>query len=454
MAVIDAPPAPAAPTAPKMSSAERRQRLLARYRATRELSLALVEPLSPEDYRVQTMPDVSPPWWNLGHTSWFFARNILHPRGLYPDWFESFEYPLNSYYEGLGPRLPRNERGLATRPTTDDVLRYRREVDERMEGLILEGDEDDLKNLEFLVVTGIQHEQQHQELLMTEIQHILWRNPASLRTPYGAPPRPREADIPELEMVSFAGGLVTIGDQAGADGAWTWDNELPVHKAWLEPFELANRLVTNGEYLAFIEEGGYRDPLLWMSNGWAAVRAQGWEAPLYWERDSAAGAWHHWTLAGAEKLDPLEPVAHVSFYEADAFARWKSAQGGDFEGVRLPTEREWEHGAVTAGFDPGAANMLEDGTHHPVRAVRAGGSGRLLQTAGDLWEWTSSHYEPYPGYRPFDGDLMEYNGKFMDNQRVLRGGSVATPRDHIRASYRNFWPAGTRFQMTGIRLAR
>lgn len=466
MALIDTPSesvpsstTPPVSAAPEPGSTERRQRLLERYRATRELSLALVEPLSPEDYRIQSMPDVSPPWWNLGHTSWFFARNILHPRGLYPDWFESFEYPLNSYYEGLGPRLPRNERGLATRPTTDEVLRYRREVDERMERLILEGDDDDLGDLDFLVVTGIQHEQQHQELLMTEIQHILWQNPEPLRTPYGARPRPRDGDIPALEMVPFEGGLVEIGDprpgERGTDGAWTWDNELPVHKAWLESFELANRLVTNGEFLAFVEDGGYRNPLLWMSNGWAAVQADGWEAPLYWERDGIGdgGRWHHWTLAGAEKLDPLEPVAHVSFYEADAYARWLGAQGGDFAGVRLPTEREWEHGATTAGFDPSTANMLEDGTHHPVRA-RAGAPGQLLQTAGDLWEWTSSHYEPYPGYRPFDGDLMEYNGKFMDNQRVLRGGSVATPRDHIRASYRNFWPAGTRFQMTGIRLAR
>ena len=449
----------AADPAATIPADERRRSLLDAFRATRALTLALTEPLEPEDFRIQSMPDVSPPWWNLGHTSWFFARNILAPRDRYPDWFERLEYPLNSYYEGLGPRLERSRRGLATRPTTAEILAYRQAVDERIETLLTEAPADELDEIGFLVRTGIEHEQQHQELLVTEMKHILWQNPPELRRGYGAPARSRETAAPPLEMIGFEGGLVEIGD--GSDG-WVWDNERPRHKAWLDEFELASRLATNGEYLEFMADGGYRQPLLWLSNGWAAVRAEGWRAPLYWEPVDGAGpdaagspaAWRIWTLHGLEPLDPDEPVAHVSFYEADAYARWRAAQGGACEGVRLPTEQEWEHGAATAGFDPASGNMLDTGLLHPRRAAPAATGSPLLQTAGDLWEWTASHYEPYPGYRPFKGDLMEYNGKFMDNQRVLRGGSAATPASHVRASYRNFWPGPTRFQMTGIRLAR
>lgn len=396
------------------------------------------------------MPDVSPPWWNLGHTSWFFARNVLHAFGRYEARWQRFEFPLNSYYEGLGPRLARAERGLVTRPTTEEILAYRREVDEALLALLDDlSDGPELARLSELVAIGRQHEQQHQELLMTEIQHIRWKCPVELRAPYR--PRlklaePGALDVPPSRFVEVPGGRVEIGN---LEGGWAWDNELPVHRAWLEDFALADRLVTNGEYLEFMQDGGYEQPLLWLSNGWAQAKAQGWWAPLYWrERE---GGWSHWTLAGERAVDPAEPVAHVSFYEAEAYARWA--------GARLPTEREWEHAARRAGFDPAKGVLLdglEDSALGPTVASGTGAlpRGAFQQLAGPLWQWTSSHYEPYPGYRPFEGDLMEYNGKFMDNQRVLRGGSWATPRDHIRASYRNFWPADTRFQATGIRLAR
>jgi ergothioneine biosynthesis protein EgtB len=438
-----------------------RQALLARYRATRALSVELCRPLKAEDFRIQSMPDVSPPWWNLGHTSWFFAKNLLEPFGLYHAGDARLEYALNSYYESLGPRLARDHRGLVTRPTTEEVYRFRASVDERLEGLIREAPELDFERLRFLVFTGIQHEQQHQELLVTEIKHILGTNVPELREPYLADGRPGRGGaagdgLPSaLRFVSFRGGLHQFGN---LEGGWCWDNELPVHAAYLEDFALAARLVTNREYLEFVEDGGYSDPLLWLANGWGKAREAGWEAPLYWERGKGDGdgGWRLWTLAGLRQLDLDEPVSHVSFYEADAFARWKARAGGEWAETRLPTEREWEHAARVSGFPGEDANFLDSRLLHP--RAPADGPGRrdapLAQMGGDLWEWTTNHYEPYPGYRPFDGALMEYNGKFMDNQRVLRGGSCATPADHIRPSYRNFWPPDTRFQFTGIRLAR
>ncbi|HVT58373.1 MAG TPA: ergothioneine biosynthesis protein EgtB [Thermoanaerobaculia bacterium] len=453
-----------------------RQDLIARYRATRALSVALCSPLASEDYRVQSMPDVSPPWWNLGHTTWFFAKNILEPFGRYGAGDARFEYALNSYYESLGPRLARDHRGLVTRPTTAEIYRFRASVDERFGALVAEAGEADYPRLQFLALTGIQHEQQHQELLVTEIKHILGSNLPELREPYlpaaggGTPPAlaEREPDpagrvapsgpLP-ARPVAFAGGLFEFGN---LEGGWCWDNEMPVHRAYLEPFVLLDRLVTNGEYLEFIEQGGYADPLLWLANGWARVQEAGWSAPLYWEREG--GRWQLWTLGGRRALDVDEPVCHVSFYEADAYARWQARRGGASAGARLPTEREWEHAARVAGFPGPAPNFLESGSLHPRPFARPGAPAAqgppaaaedmgMAQLGGDVWEWTSSHYEPYPGYQPFDGNLMEYNGKFMDNQRVLRGGSCATPAAHIRPSYRNFWPADTRFQFTGIRLA-
>ena len=414
-----------------------RDELLNRFRATRSLSVELCRPLHPEDYRMQSMPDVSPPWWNLGHTTWFLARNILEPFGLYSPEDARLEFVMNSYYESLGPRIRRDHRGLVTRPTNDEVYRFRESVDARLAELIRTAPEEDLERLRFLVVTGIQHEQQHQELLVTEIKHILGSNVPELREPYRPAPPAEGHRPPALHWVPFEGGLHEFGN---VEGSWCWDNEMPVHKAWLDGFALMNRLVTNAEYLEFIADGGYRNPLLWLSNGWARVKDQDWTAPLYWEEDD--GRWRLWTLAGVRDVDPDEPVCHVSFYEAEAYARWR--------GARLPTEREWEHAARLSGL-PGS-NYLDSGALHP-RPAGADGPG-LLQMGGDLWEWTSSHYEPYPGYRPFEGPLMEYNGKFMDNVRVLRGGSCATPASHIRASYRNFWAADTRFQLSGIRLAK
>jgi ergothioneine biosynthesis protein EgtB len=418
-----------------------RDQLLARYRQTRSLSVDLCRPLRPEDYRIQSMPDVSPPWWNLGHTTWFFAKNVLEPFGRYSEADARLEYVMNSYYESLGPRIRRDHRGLVTRPTNDEVLHFRESVDERVEALIQTVSDGDFERLQFLVFTGIQHEQQHQELLVTEVKHILGGNVPELREPYRPAARANGHRAPAACWVSFPGGLQEFGN---VEGGWCWDNEMPVHKAWLDGFALANRLVTNREYLEFMDDGGYRNPLLWLSNGWAKAQEQGWTAPLYWEQEG--DRWRLWTLAGMRDLDADEPVCHVSFYEADAFARWK--------GARLPTEREWEHAARVAGFPGQDANFLDSGALHPRPADANGSADALLQMGGDLWEWTSNHYEPYPGYRPFDGALMEYNGKFMDNVRVLRGGSCATPENHIRASYRNFWAGDTRFQFTGIRLAK
>ena len=420
-----------------------REQLLEKYRATRALTLDLCRPLRAEDYRIQSMPDVSPPWWNLGHTSWFFAKNILEPFGRYTAEDARLEYVMNSYYESLGPRIRRDHRGLVTRPTNDDVYRFRASVDQRVEELIRTAAEGtDLDRVRFLVITGCHHEQQHQELLVTEIKHILGSNVPELREPYRSADRNETGPPPPARWIAVAGGLHEFGN---LEGGWCWDNEMPVHKSWHEDFELGNRLVTNGEYLEFMEDGGYRNPLLWLSNGWAKVQDQGWSAPLYWEKSD--GGWRMWTLSGDRDVDPAEPVCHVSFYEAEAYARWK--------GARLPTEKEWEHAARTNGFPGPDANFLDTRALHPRPASAAAGfRPTLLQMGGDLWEWTTSHYEPYPGYKPFEGALMEYNGKFMDNVRVLRGGSCATPADHIRASYRNFWAGETRFQLTGIRLAR
>jgi ergothioneine biosynthesis protein EgtB len=420
-----------------------RDELLNRFRATRALSVELCRPLCPEDYRIQSMPDVSPPWWNLGHTTWFLSKNILEPFGLYSAEDARLEFVMNSYYESLGPRIRRDHRGLVTRPTNDEVYRFRESVDARLAELIRTAPEEDLERLRFLVVTGIQHEQQHQELLVTEIKHILGSNVPELREPYRpAPPAdsPPASTAPAARWISFEGGLHELGN---LEGGWCWDNEMPVHKAWLDGFALLNRLVTNAEYLEFIADGGYRNPLLWLSNGWARVKDQDWTAPLYWERKEDGDGWRLWTLAGVRDVDPDEPVCHVSFYEAEAYARWK--------GARLPTEREWEHAARVSGFPGG--NYLDSGALHPRPAGASSGSG-LLQMGGDVWQWTTNHYEPYPGYKPFEGPLMEYNGKFMDNVRVLRGGSCATPANHIRPSYRNFWAPETRFQFSGIRLAK
>jgi ergothioneine biosynthesis protein EgtB len=426
-----------------------REALLARFRRVRQASITMCRPLRAEDFRLQPIEEVSPPWWNLGHTSWFFVRNVLEPFGgrlVRED--AQYDFLLNSYYASLGSRLPRSRRGSITRPTTEEIYRYRASVDQRVEDLLETVDPGHLDALSSVLAIGLEHEQQHQELFYTEIKVILAQNLRELRQPYRAVPeeeRPVDAVDP-LRFVDFAGGLLEFGHRGQG---WCWDNELPVHKFYLAPFALANRLVTNAEYQEFLDDHGYDQQLLWLDNGWARLQGEGWHAPLYWER--VDGCWWLWTLDGMRPLPPEEPVCHVSFYEADAFARWKSQTAACHRGVRLPTEREWEQAARSTLCEPQEDAFLESDRLHPACAK---GGRSLAQMAGCLWQWTSSYYEPYPGYRPFLGVLAEYNGKFMDNQRVLRGGSCVTPREHFRVSYRNFWSAPTRFQFTGIRLVR
>jgi len=413
----------------------------------------MVAPVSPEALRLQPTADVSPPWWNLAHTTWFFSRNVLREFGGQVEAEDQlYDYLLNSYYESLGPRLPRDKRGSVSRPTNDEVFAYRLSVDRRMEELITTVEDRRAVELAKVVEIGIQHEQQHQELFYTEIKYILAQNPPALREPYLAAKSTIKTEaLPSVSPSAFHefdGGLFNFGHDGSG---WSWDNERPVHKYYLQPFALADRLVTCAEYLRFVEDGGYRNPLLWLDNGWQQVKAEGWLAPLYWDHDS--GAWHEWTLGGQRPLNPHDPVCHVSFYEADAYARWLGETFQEQFQVRLPSEREWEHVARTARCTQSRDAFLDCGRLHPA-SYQSADYDAFQQMCGSLWQWTSSYYEAYPGYEPFPGVLAEYNGKFMDNQRVLRGGSCVTPRDHFRPTYRNFWSAGTRFQFTGIRLAR
>jgi ergothioneine biosynthesis protein EgtB len=375
---------------------------------------------------------------------------VLGPLGdLYCEEDERLDYLLNSYYVALGPRIARNRRGLVTRPRTDEIYEYRASVDRRMEKLIERVEASRLAELDFLLRIGLNHEQQHQELFYTEIKYILAQDPPLVREPYrvgAAASTPAQSAVPADEWRPFQGGLLEFGH---LEDGWAWDNEQPIHKYYLQDFAIASRLVTCGQFEQFIDDGGYRQPLLWLDNGWRTAAEQAWESPLYWEK--VDGQWQLWTLGGMRKLDPREPVCHVSFYEADAFARWAGATDHQLQGARLPSEREWEHAARSDGLKPCDGHFLDSGRLHPAAAR---GQDCLEQMLGDVWEWTASYYEPYPGYRPFPGALAEYNGKFMDNQRVLRGGSCVSERDHIRISYRNFWAPATRFQFSGIRLAR
>jgi ergothioneine biosynthesis protein EgtB len=409
-----------------------RSALLARYHDVRRTTERLCAPLSAEDQVVQAMPDVSPTKWHLAHVSWFFDTFLLAPNlPGYAPLHPAYRVLFNSYYNGVGPQFSRPDRGNLSRPSVAEVLAYRAWVDRGMATLLERGAEPQLAELAPLLELGLNHEQQHQELILTDIKYNLGVNP--IHPAYHAVTPPGGAPPPRLGWHEHAGGLQAIG-HAGA--AFAFDNEEPRHTVYLQPFRMADRLVTNGEYLQFMNAGGYRTAPLWLSEGWRTVQERGWRAPLYWERHD--DAWWTQTLSGFLPLDPHAPVAHVSYFEADAYARWHDA--------RLPTEHEWEHAATGK---PVRGNFQETGVFHPL-PIRAAGDGQVF---GDVWEWTQSAYAPYPGYRTAPGAVGEYNGKFMVNQMVLRGGSCVTPQSHIRVSYRNFFPPDARWQFSGIRLA-
>ena len=417
------------PTPPALSSST----LVERYLAVRAETEALAAPLSAEDQQVQSMPDVSPTKWHRAHITWFFETFLLVPHQPgYERVEEFYTFLFNSYYEAVGARHPRPDRGLITRPTNDEVTEYRRRVDESMVRFI-ETVAVDRPELLDLVELGLHHEQQHQELLLMDIKHVLSRNPFS--PAYEQQARRPAGPIPELGWVEHPGGIVEIGH----DGeGFHFDNEAPRHQALLHPHRLADRLVTAGEWLEFMADDGYHRPELWLSAGWHQIRSAGWEAPEYWSVGDAG--WEIHTLNGVYPVDPSEPVVHVSYFEADAYARWA--------GHRLPTEFEWEAHAVR---QPVVGNLLPTGALHPLAA--AGGVGDLQQLFGDVWEWTASAYAPYPGFRPVEGAVGEYNGKFMIDQQVLRGGACVTPGGHVRATYRNFFPTHSRWMFSGVRLA-
>ena len=408
--------------------------LCARYVAVRRATEALAAPLSPEDCALQSMPDASPVKWHLAHVSWFFETFLLAPHlpGYVP--FDPvFRVLFNSYYHGVGARHPRPERGLLSRPDLATVQGYRKHVDASMLRFLAAPLSAEVRNL---VELGLQHEQQHQELILTDVKHLLARNP--LRPVYH-PRWPLAQVRPQpLGWHTCDGGLFAAGHQGAA---FAFDNEMPAHPVFVAPFALASRLVTHGEFAAFVADGGYRRPELWLSAGWDAVTAHGWEAPLYWER--ATAGWRTFTLHGMVDIDAHTPVCHLSFFEADAYARWA--------GARLPTEFEWERAACAAPLE---GNLAETGALHPLPLAGDVAASGPAQMFGDVWEWTRSDYAPYPGFRTASGAVGEYNGKFMSGQYVLRGGSCATPGSHIRATYRNFFPPDARWQFTGVRLAR
>lgn len=408
--------------------------LRCRYQTIRDATLELTEPFSAEDQQLQSMPDASPAKWHKAHTTWFFETFILSTRVPgYRPFNPEFRRLFNSYYKQLGSHPLRGSRGLMSRPTLEEVHAYRAWVDDAMLRYLDAGDVDD--SAAALVELGLNHEQQHQELILTDLKHALWSmplRPDSVRRPRAV------SSVPELEWIGFDGGIHQIGY---AGEGFSFDNEGPRHDVLLQPFKLASRLVTNAEYLEFMRDGGYQKPELWLSDGWDAVCSQGWNSPMYWERDSGSKeTWQEFTFAGMQEVDPSAPVCHVSFYEADAFARWSDA--------RLPREEEWEIAAAQSSSENGT--FQEDGPFHPQPARGAG----MQQLFGEVWEWTSSAYLGYPGFKPAPGLVGEYNGKFMCNQFVLRGGSCATPASHIRATYRNFFPPHARWQFMGIRLAK
>jgi ergothioneine biosynthesis protein EgtB len=429
---------------PAHHATERTRYAAQRYAAVRGQTMHLAAPLSEADAQVQSMPDASPTKWHLAHTTWFFETFVLErfePR--FAPHHPAFRVLFNSYYQGVGEQHPRPQRGLVTRPGLAEVIGYRRAVDARVAALLQRESNDELLAL---VELGLQHEQQHQELILTDLKHLLSCNPLG---PVYRPAWPlARVTTPALAWLPFEGGTGEIG-HGGA--GFAFDNESPRHRVLLRPYALANRPVTHGEWLAFIDDGGYTDARWWLAAGWDWRRANAIEAPAYWQRDGTGG-WTNFTLHGRVPIDPHTPVVHVSLYEADAYAHWRAAHDG--VPCRLPTEAEWEHAAAQHATTAAQGNFVESGALHPMPPARDSDAGAPLQLFGDVWEWTTSSYAPYPGFRPWSGAVGEYNGKFMINQYVLRGGSCATPREHIRPSYRNFFPADARWQFSGVRLAQ
>ena len=411
-----------------------RAEISALFGSVRSRSMAVASPLTAEDQCIQSMPDVSPTKWHLAHTTWFFETFILAP---HVDGYEAFDtnysYLFNSYYETVGPRHDRPKRGLLSRPPLDDVHAYRQHVDDNMARLMEDAGDEGWTRIEPLLELGLNHEQQHQELMLTDIKNVFACNP--LRPAYQPFKAHGLSDPGPLEWLAFDEGLHEIGHQGAG---FAFDNEGPRHKVWLNGFRIGSRPVTNGEYMAFIEDGGYQRLAHWLSDGWAAVGANGWQAPLYWEQ--VDGQWQTMTLAGMRAVDGAEPVCHISFYEANAFANWA--------GKRLPTEAEWETAVTECGEE---GNFADSRHYHPVPGTAT--PGRPSQVFGDVWEWTASAYGAYPGYRAAETPIGEYNGKFMSGQMVLKGGSAVTPAGHVRSTYRNFFYPPDRWQFSGLRLA-
>jgi ergothioneine biosynthesis protein EgtB len=421
----------------RLAGGSQSEELRARFRRVRDFTAAIAADLSPEDCVVQSMADVSPAKWHLAHTTWFFETFVLKKwiPGYQPA-VPEYAYLFNSYYNAAGAMHRRDLRGLISRPTVDQTRQYRETVDSQIEALIATADQQVLEELEPIIILGTHHEQQHQELFLTDIKHVFAQNPLHPVFRKRIDAGRSQAAAP-MGQVEFEEQIVEIGHRGGG---FSYDNEGPCHRALVPAFSLASRPITNGEFMAFIDAGGYKRPEFWLSLGWMTVNEQRWDAPLYWERRD--DDWWSFTLGGFRPVDESEPVTHISYFEADAYANWA--------GARLPTEFEWER---TAGGQPFQGNFVESEHFHPQSAQNQKEPQKLSQIFGDVWEWTRSSYSPYPGYRAEPGALGEYNGKFMCNQYVLRGGSCATSRTHIRPTYRNFFPPEKRWQFAGIRLA-